>query len=79
MTQELKGSSDIGDYLWELVENHEHRQQHGWSKVIWDIACAAQDDGTWRYSKNRHLIRQAYWANRDPIYQDLFSKLRSMS
>ncbi len=97
MIQELKGSSDIGDYLCALVENYEHRQEHGWSKVIWDIACVAwilnpkwvpsqllhspiaQDDGTWSYSKPRHLIRQAYWTNRDPIYQDLFSKLRSMS
>lgn len=96
MVDQVKGKSAIGDYLCELVETYEYRQQQGWSKVIWDIACVAwmldarwvpsqlthspiaQDDGTFSYSKDRHLIRQAYWIARDPVYQDMFSKLENM-
>ena len=93
MVREVKGRSAIGDYLCELVENYEHGQETGWSKVIWDVACVAwmldarwvptqlthapiaQDDCTFSYSKDRHLIRQAYWVARDPVFHDLFAKL----
>lgn len=94
MIKEVKGHGAIGDYLCELVENYEHRQPMGWSKIIWDMATVAwmleprwvpsqlthapiaQDDCTFSYSKSRHLIRQAFWIARDPVFQDLFRKLK---
>ena len=42
-------------------------------------APIAQDDGTFSYSKERHFIQQAYHVARDPIYSDLFTKLREMA
>ncbi len=95
MIKEAKGRGAIGDYLCGLVENYEHREPVGWSKVIWDIAVVAwmlnakwvptqlthspiaQDDRTFSYSKSRHMIRQAFWTIRDPIFQDLFGKLEA--
>ncbi|MBS01215.1 MAG: nucleoside hydrolase [Gammaproteobacteria bacterium] len=41
-------------------------------------APIAQDDGTFSYSKRRHLIQQAYFVVRDAVYGDLFGKLREM-
>lgn len=36
----LLGTSDIGDYLVDIVKNNE--QDHiGWLKVIWDVAAIA--------------------------------------
>lgn len=97
LIDQIKGKSAIGDYLCELVETYEYRQERGWSKVIWDIACIAwlldarwvpsqlthapiaQDDGTFSYSGDRHLIRQAYWIARDPVFHDLMIKLDQLA
>ena len=35
----------------------------------------AQDDRTFSYNKDRHLIRQAYYVHRDVVFHDLFKKL----
>lgn len=34
------------------------------------------DQVTWSEDKTRHFIRSAYYVNRDPIFKDLFSKLK---
>lgn len=34
------------------------------------------DQLTWSTDKTRHLIRSAYYVNRDPIFKDLFNKLK---
>jgi len=34
---------------------------------------------TWSFDDSRHLIRYAYYVERDPIFQDLFTKLDSWS
>ena len=33
------------------------------------------DQGTWSFDSRRHLIREAYHVNRDPIFRDLFTKM----
>ncbi len=33
------------------------------------------DQMTWSFDRSRHLIRYAYFINRDPIFRDLFTKL----
>ena len=35
----------------------------------------AQDDRTFSYNRDRHLIRQAYFVHRDVVFHDLFKKL----
>ncbi|MDB4866902.1 MAG: inosine/uridine-preferring nucleoside hydrolase, partial [Cohnella sp.] len=32
-------------------------------------------EGTWSVDRRRHLIRSAYYVNRDVIFKDLFAKL----
>lgn len=49
-----------------------------WVRTQLTHAPIAQDDGTFSYSKDRHLIQQAYYVARDPIYSDLFAKLRNI-
>lgn len=34
------------------------------------------DQGTWSFDNRRHLIRTVYHVNRDPIFRDVFKKLR---
>jgi hypothetical protein len=34
------------------------------------------DAGRWSHDPTRHLIREALWADRDKIFDDLFRKLR---
>jgi inosine-uridine nucleoside N-ribohydrolase len=34
------------------------------------------DQGTWSFDPGRHLIRSAYHVHRDPIFRDVFTKLR---
>ena len=33
------------------------------------------DDSHWAHDENRHLIREAYFCRRNPIFRDLFEKL----
>ena len=36
------------------------------------------DDSRWAHDETRHLIREAYYCHRNPIFRDLFTKLGSL-
>jgi inosine-uridine nucleoside N-ribohydrolase len=62
---------DIATVAWLLNDR--------WVPTQLTHAPIAQDDGTFSYSKSRHLIRQAYFVHRDAVFEDLFAKLRAFA
>ena len=57
---------DLGPVAWMI--------NPAWIPTQLTHAPIPQADCTWSYNKDRHLIRQAYFANRDLIYHDFFKK-----
>lgn len=50
-----------------------------WTPSVLTHSPIVTDQGTWSFDQRRHLIRAAYYVDRDAIFRDLFTKLERFS
>ena len=48
-----------------------------WAPSVLDHSPVLTDNVTWSVDRSRHLIRVAHFVQRDPIFRDLFQKIRA--